>query len=124
MAKLTKATASKRVKELREAIDYHSYRYHVLDDPEVADVEYDALIRELMDLEAEYPALVTPDSPTQRIGAPPSDQFSPVEHRSPMMSLDNAFSQSCRRGATALNVVSASPTALLPSSRWTVSRST
>jgi DNA ligase (NAD+) len=93
MAKMTKAVGSKRVKELREAIDYHSYRYHVLDDPEVADVEYDALIRELMDLEAEFPALITPDSPTQRIGAPPSDQFSPVEHRSPMMSLDNAFSQ-------------------------------
>jgi DNA ligase (NAD+) len=93
MAKMTKAVASKRVKELRESIDYHSYRYHVLDDPEVADVEYDALIRELMDLETEFPALITPDSPTQRVGAPPSDMFSPVEHRSPMMSLDNAFSQ-------------------------------
>ena len=93
MAKMTKAVASKRIKELREAIDYHSYRYHVLDDPEVADVEYDALVRELMDLETGFPALVSPDSPTQRIGAPPSDQFSPVEHRSPMMSLDNAFSQ-------------------------------
>ena len=92
MAKLTKASATKRVRELREAIDHHSYRYHVLDDPEIADVEYDALVRELMDLEAEYPALVTPDSPTQRIGAPPSDLFSPVQHRSPMMSLDNAFS--------------------------------
>jgi DNA ligase (NAD+) len=93
MAKMTKATASKRIKELREAIDYHSYRYHVLDDPEVADVEYDALVGELMDLEGEFPELVTPDSPTQRVGAPPSDMFSPVEHRSPMMSLDNAFSQ-------------------------------
>jgi DNA ligase (NAD+) len=93
MPKMTKAVASKRVKELRETIDYHSYRYHVLDDPEVADVEYDALIRELMDLEGEFPALISSDSPTQRIGAPPSDQFSPVEHRSPMMSLDNAFSQ-------------------------------
>ena len=92
MGKMTKAAASKRVKELREAIDYHSYRYHVLDDPEVADVEYDALVGELMELENEFPALITPDSPTQRVGAPPSDIFSPVEHRSPMMSLDNAFS--------------------------------
>ncbi|HWC13691.1 MAG TPA: NAD-dependent DNA ligase LigA [Actinomycetota bacterium] len=92
MAKPTKAGATRRVKELRDAIDYHSYRYHVLDDPEIADAEYDALVRELMDLEGEFPDLVSPDSPTQRIGAPPSDIFSPVEHRSPMMSLDNAFS--------------------------------
>ncbi len=92
MAKLTKAVAAKRVKELRTAIDYHSYRYHVLDDPEVADVEYDALMLELGELEGEFPALVTPDSPTQRIGATPSDLFAPVTHRSPMMSLDNSFS--------------------------------
>ena len=92
MAKLTKAQAKTRVKKLREEIDYHSYRYHVLDDPEVADAEYDALVAELMDLETEFPNLVTPDSPTQRIGAPPSDLFAPVRHRSPMMSLDNCFS--------------------------------
>src|SRR5687767_14049271 len=92
MAKLTKAVAAKRVKELRAAIDHHSYRYHVLDDPEIADVEYDALMLELGELESEYPALVTPDSPTQRVGATPSDLFAPVRHRSPMMSLDNSFS--------------------------------
>ena len=92
MPKVTKANASKRVKALRDAIDHHSYRYHVLDDPEIADAEYDALVRELMDLETEFPELISPDSPTQRIGAPPSDIFAPVEHRSPMMSLDNAFS--------------------------------
>ena len=92
MAKLTKAVAAKRVKELRASIDHHSYRYHVLDDPEIADVEYDALILELGELEAEFPALVTPDSPTQRVGATPSDLFAPVTHRSPMMSLDNSFS--------------------------------
>ena len=92
MAKLTKAVAAKRVKELRAAIDHHSYRYHVLDDPEIADVEYDALMLELGELEAEFPALVTPDSPTQRVGATPSDLFAPVTHRSPMMSLDNSFS--------------------------------
>jgi DNA ligase (NAD+) len=89
---MTKASAKKRVKELREAIDLHSYRYHVLDDPEVADAEYDALVGELLALEQEFPDLVTPDSPTQRVGAPPSDMFAPVEHRSRMMSLDNVFS--------------------------------
>jgi DNA ligase (NAD+) len=80
------------VGELREGIDYHSYRYHVLDDPEIADAEYDALVGELMQLEEQFPELITPDSPTQRVGAPPSDMFAPVEHRSRMMSLDNCFS--------------------------------
>ncbi|HEX2057586.1 MAG TPA: NAD-dependent DNA ligase LigA [Actinomycetota bacterium] len=87
-----KKEAAARVAELRNAIDYHSYRYHVLDDPEIADVEYDALVRELIELEEQFPDLVTPDSPTQRVGAPPSDLFAPVEHRTPMMSLDNCFS--------------------------------
>jgi DNA ligase (NAD+) len=89
---MTKAQARKRIAELREQIDYHSYRYHVLDDPEVADVEYDSLVGELIELEAEHPDLITPDSPTQRVGAPPSDLFAPVRHRAPMMSLDNCFS--------------------------------
>jgi DNA ligase (NAD+) len=92
MAKLTKAAATKRVKELRAAIDYHSYRYHVLDDPEVADAEYDALMAELIAIESEFPQLIVSDSPTQRVGAPPSDQFAAVPHRSRMMSLDNCFS--------------------------------
>ena len=81
-----------RARELRDVIDHHSYRYHVLDDPEVADAEYDALMQELKRIEAEHPDLVTPDSPTQRVGAPPSQQFAPVQHRSAMMSLDNCFS--------------------------------
>ena len=89
---MNKAQASKRAAHLRDAIDHHAYRYHVLDDPEVADAEYDALVGELMELEAAHPDLVTPDSPTQRVGAPPSDLFAPVRHRSPMMSLDNCFS--------------------------------
>jgi DNA ligase (NAD+) len=89
---MTKAAAKKRLKELRESIDYHSYRYHALDDPEIADAEYDALMAELIEIEAAYPDLVVPDSPTQRVGAPPSDLFAPVEHRSSMMSLDNCFS--------------------------------
>ena len=87
-----KTQAKKRAAELREAIDYHSYRYHVLDDPEIADAEYDAQVAELIELETAFPELVMPDSPTQRVGAPPSDLFAPVQHRSPMMSLDNCFS--------------------------------
>ena len=85
------AAARKRLAELREAIDYHAYRYYALDDPEVSDAEYDALMEELKALESEHPGLVTPDSPTQRVGAPPSEQFAPVSHRTPMMSLDNVF---------------------------------
>jgi DNA ligase (NAD+) len=92
MATMTKRHASKRATELRRAIDYHSYRYHVLDDPEVADAEYDALVGELIEIETRWPELITPDSPTQRVGAPPSEAFAPVQHRSPMMSLDNCFS--------------------------------
>ena len=92
MAGPNKTQAKKRVAELRDAIDYHSYRYHALDDPEIADAEYDALVGELIALEEQFPDLVTPDSPTQRVGAPPSDLFAAVEHRSPMMSLDNCFS--------------------------------
>jgi DNA ligase (NAD+) len=89
---MNKTEARKRAAGLREQIDYHSYRYHVLDDPEVADAEYDALVGELMEIESRWPDLVTPDSPTQRVGAPPSDAFAPVRHRMQMMSLDNCFS--------------------------------
>ena len=92
MAKSTKAQAKKRASELRESLDYHSYRYHVLDYPEIADVEYDSLYRELLEIEEAWPDLVTLDSPTQRVGSTPSDLFAPVEHRTPMMSLDNCFS--------------------------------
>jgi DNA ligase (NAD+) len=80
-----------RVEELREQLNHHSYRYHVLDDPEVADAEYDDLTRELRALEERFPELITPDSPTQRVGATPADLFAPVAHRSAMLSLDNAF---------------------------------
>jgi DNA ligase (NAD+) len=81
------------VEELRERINYHNYRYHVLDDPEVSDAEYDELVRELRDLEERFPELITPDSPTQRVGARPADLFAPVTHRTRMLSLDNVFSQ-------------------------------
>jgi DNA ligase (NAD+) len=86
------AGAQVRVEELREQLNYHSYRYYVLDDPEVSDAEYDELTRELASLEERFPELVTPDSPTQRVGISPADLFAPVEHRARMLSLDNAFS--------------------------------
>jgi DNA ligase (NAD+) len=92
MADLSQKDAQRRVAKLRELIDHHAYRYHVLDDPEIADAEYDGLMQELKALEDAFPQIVTPSSPTQRVGAPPSDQFAPVRHRSPMMSLDNCFS--------------------------------
>ena len=81
-----------RVEELREIINYHNYRYYVLDSPEISDAEYDELMQELRQLEAEHPELVTPDSPTQRIGAPPLEAFGVVEHPQPLLSLANAFS--------------------------------
>jgi len=81
-----------RILRLRELIDYHSQRYHVLDDPEVSDAEYDDLVRELAQLEAAHPELVTDDSPTQKVGAAPSGLFAALKHPSPMWSLDNAFS--------------------------------
>ncbi len=81
----------RRVERLRREIEYHNYRYYVLDSPVVSDAEYDALMAELRRLEEQYPELVTPDSPTQRVGAPPSEAFAPVRHEVPMLSLDNAF---------------------------------
>ena len=84
--------ARKRAEALREQINYHSYRYHVLDSPEISDAEYDRLVRELESIEAEFPELMSPDSPTQRVGAPPAELFEPVRHRAKMLSLDNAFS--------------------------------
>ena len=81
-----------RIAELRGVINHHNYRYYVLDSPEISDAEYDELVRELQQLEAEHPELVTPDSPTQRIGAPPVETFGVVEHPQPLLSLTNAFS--------------------------------
>ncbi len=85
------SSAQKRVAELRERIEKANYEYHVLDQPTIADEAYDALMRELQDLEAKHPELVTPESPTQRVGAPASNRFAPVEHARPMLSLSNAF---------------------------------
>jgi len=81
-----------RVAELHERLHYHNYRYYVLDDPEIPDSEYDRMMRELQEIEAQYPETRTPDSPTQRVGAPPLDEFETVKHLVPMLSLNNAFS--------------------------------
>jgi len=82
-----------RAQRLREQLDYHNHRYYVLDDPEVSDAEYDRLLRELQSLEAQYPDLVTRDSPTQRVGAEPVKSFGEVVHELPMLSLANAFDE-------------------------------
>ncbi|MBI2958625.1 MAG: NAD-dependent DNA ligase LigA, partial [Chloroflexi bacterium] len=87
-----KPEAAARVAELRKLINHHNYRYYVLDSPEISDAEYDRLLRELQALEQQYPDLVTPDSPTQRVGAAPVAAFGVVEHRLPLLSLANAFS--------------------------------
>ncbi|MGD9599348.1 MAG: NAD-dependent DNA ligase LigA [Steroidobacteraceae bacterium] len=84
--------AQRRITALRAAIEHHDYRYHVLDDPEIPDAGYDALMVELRELETRHPELVTSDSPTQRVGAAPLDTFGEVVHRVPMLSLDNGFS--------------------------------
>ena len=83
----------KKAESLREQIRHHNYRYHVLDDPEIPDAEYDRLMRELLALEAEYDELVTHDSPTQRVGDAPISAFGTVQHELPMLSLANAFSE-------------------------------
>ena len=88
MSSTTLSRAKNRAAELRRVLDYHLYRYHVLDDPEIEDAEYDRLFDELAALEAEHPELITPDSPTQRVGAAPSEQFQKVEHSLPMGSLE------------------------------------
>ena len=90
---MAKTQPSKRIGELRDLLNRHNYRYYVLDDPEVADAEYDRLLRELEDLEAQQPELVTADSPTQRIGAAPAEQFDTVAHAVPMLSLNNAMNE-------------------------------
>jgi DNA ligase (NAD+) len=88
MATGTQKDVQKRLDELREEVNHHLYRYHVLDDPEISDGEYDRLFDELKALEEEHPDLITSDSPTQRVGAPPSERFQKVQHLTPMGSLE------------------------------------
>ena len=83
----------KKLEALREKIRHHEYRYYVLDDPEMSDADFDKLMNELKRLEAEHPELITPDSPTQRVGGKPREGFVKAKHSSPMLSLDNAYSE-------------------------------
>jgi len=97
MAKAAPANVKKEIEELREKLRHHEYRYYVLDDPEIADAAYDRLVSNLKELEAQYPDLITPDSPTQRLVHVPKQgelflPFQSIRHPSPMLSLDNAFS--------------------------------
>ena len=92
MPAATKGT-EKKIEALRDKIRHHEYRYYVLDDPEISDAEFDQLMIELKKLEAEHPDLVTPDSPTQRVGGKPREGFVKAPHSSPMLSLDNTYSE-------------------------------
>ena len=92
---MTREEAQKRIEELRKEIHYHNYRYYVLDSPVISDAEYDRLFRELEELEKQFPDLITPDSPTQRVGAPRPEGigFESVRHRVPMLSMEDAFDE-------------------------------
>jgi len=90
---ITKQEAKKEIEKLRKEIHYHDYRYYVLNEPVISDAEYDKLMRRLQELEEKFPDLVTPDSPTQRVGAPPREEFGTVRHAIPMLSLSNAFEE-------------------------------
>jgi DNA ligase (NAD+) len=89
---MNKNEAKKQIKKLREEINYHNYKYYVENNPVVSDYEYDMLLKKLETLEAQFPDLITPDSPTQRVGGEPLKGFRTVEHKIPMLSLDNAYS--------------------------------
>jgi DNA ligase (NAD+) len=97
MAKPAPAAVKKEIENLREKLRHHEYQYYVLDEPEISDAAYDRMMNRLRELEAAYPELVTPDSPTVRVGGAPRDGFSTVRHARPMLSLDNAFSYDALR---------------------------
>src|SRR4030066_1656549 len=80
-----------RLEQLRQELNFHNYRYHVLDAPVISDYEYDRLLVELRQLEAEHPEWITSDSPTQRTGAIPAEKFTKIRHPAPILSLGNAF---------------------------------
>ncbi len=84
---------TQRLQQLRDTLRHHEYQYHVLDDPQIPDAEYDRLMRELRELEQAHPDLITPDSPTQRVGAAPLSEFKQIKHEVPMLSLDNVFDE-------------------------------
>src|ERR1700756_601726 len=89
----TAADVQRQIDKLRDELRYHENRYYVLDDPEISDAEFDRLMQELKKLEAANPELITPDSPTQRVGGQPREGFLKVPHSSPMLSLDNAYNE-------------------------------
>src|SRR5208282_5548198 len=97
MAKAAPANIKKEIEKLREKLRYHEYRYYVLDEPEISDAAYDKLMQKLQALEAAHPDLVTPDSPTVRVGGTPREGFQTVQHARAMLSLDNAFSYDALR---------------------------
>ncbi len=90
---VTRSSSAAKIDQLREELRHHEYQYHVLDSPEISDAEYDAKMRELRAIEADHPELVTPDSPTQRVGGKPKEGFAKVDHSRPMLSLDNVNSE-------------------------------
>jgi len=90
---LDKQTAGERIEKLRAEIRYHERKYYVENNPEISDYEFDQLVKELEAMEAQYPEFITPDSPTQRVGGEPAEEFATVEHRVVMLSLDNTYSQ-------------------------------
>src|ERR1700728_2643755 len=85
--------AARKIETLREKIRHHEYLYYVLDNPEISDADFDTLMRQLKDLESSNPSLLTPDSPTQRVGGKPREGFVKVAHSSPMLSLDNTYNE-------------------------------
>src|SRR5690348_16795627 len=90
--------ASAKVEALRDSIRHHEHLYYVLDNPEISDLDFDRLMQQLKDLETEHPSLITADSPTQRVGGKPREGFVKVRHSSPMLSLDNTYSEEELRG--------------------------
>lgn len=90
---MVSAEIKTRISALREQLEYHNYRYYVLDAPEISDAEYDRLFRELQSLEQQYPELIIPSSPSQRVGGAALTEFTQITHTTPMLSLNNAFSE-------------------------------
>ena len=97
MAKAAPSNIKRELQDVREKIRYHEYRYYVLDDPEISDAAFDRLMNRLKEIEAAYPELVTPDSPSVRVGGTPREGFQTVRHARAMLSLDNAFSYDALR---------------------------
>ena len=93
VSQMDRSNVQKRIQKLKEEINYHNYRYYILDRPVISDARYDKLFRELQELEKQFPDLITPDSPSQRVGAPPLENFQKMKHKVPMLSLSNTFSE-------------------------------